>query len=105
MPAKVDSPVAIVQRSISAITTNCVTTPSQKSHQMENPLTATRFGHSRNSPLPRPIPSAMTEGPAMCRSRGTRDMPPASLNAGPWPRLGKAGPSGASGSAASSSGS
>ncbi len=72
MPAKIDSPVARLQRSISPITTNWVITPTQNSHQIENPLTAIRLGHSRNSPAPRPIPRAMTEGPTMFLSRGTR---------------------------------
>ena len=34
IPAKIDSPVAMVHRSISWITTNCVITPTQKSHQI-----------------------------------------------------------------------
>ena len=105
IPLKVDSPVAIVQRSISPMTTNCVTTPIQNSHQMENPFAATRLGHSRNSPLPSPMPSAMTEGPMMYLRRGTRDISRTSLKGGPWPRRGKAPPSGASGRLLSSSGS
>ena len=54
MPPNTDSPVAIVQRSISLMTTNWVSTPTQKSHQIDHPLATIRFGQSRNSPAPSP---------------------------------------------------